>query len=140
MDADGQAYVTGETNSTNFPTATPVQATNGGPSDAFVTKLSAAGTGLLYCTYFGGSGSDRGLGIAVDAAGHAYVTGFALSTNFPTATPIQGTFGGGLDAFVTKFSAAGTGLLYCTYFGGSGDELLAIRASALPWTRPARRM
>ena len=75
VDAAGQAYVTGQTDSTNFPTATPVQATYGGDYDAFVTKLSASGTSLLYSTYLGGSSQDQGFGIAVDAAGQAYLTG-----------------------------------------------------------------
>lgn len=79
---------------------------------------------LLYSTYLGGSGGgigDGGSGIAVDAAGQAYVTGFTDSTNFPTATPFQATFGGlRFDAFVTKLDAAGTTLLYSTYLAGNG--------------------
>ena len=123
VDAAGSAYVTGQTQSTNFPTANPVQATNGGAADAFVTKLSAAGSHLLYSTYLGGSNDDLGYGIAVDAAGSAYVTGNTQSTNFPTANPLQATHGGGnYDAFVTKLSAAGSSLLYSTYLGGSSVE------------------
>jgi hypothetical protein len=123
VDAAGQACVTGLAQSTNFPTVSAVQATYGGDYDAFVTKLSASGTSLLYSTYLGGSSFDQGFGIAVDAAGQAYVTGLTNSTNFPTATPVQATNGGGLDAFVTKFSAAGTSLLYSTYLGGSSDDV-----------------
>jgi hypothetical protein len=124
VDAAGQAYVMGTTNSTNFPTATPFQATLGslGMEDVFVTKLNAAGTSLLYSTYLGGSGVDDGRGIAVDAAGQAYVTGATASTNFPTVTPFQSTLGGTQDAFVTKLNAAGTSLLYSTYLGGSNTE------------------
>ena len=85
-----------------------------------MTKLNAAGTALVYSTYLGGSGDDFGTGIAVDAAGNAYVTGLHPSGNFPT-TPgaFQTTFGGGPDAFVTKLNTAGTALVYSTYLGGS---------------------
>src|SRR5439155_16373246 len=85
VDTLGNAYVTGFTSSTNFPTtAGAFQATFGGTEDAFVTKLNPMGAGLVYSTYLGGSGVDDGLGIAVDTCGNAYVTGITLSTNFPT--------------------------------------------------------
>ncbi|MEO7859696.1 MAG: SBBP repeat-containing protein [Nitrospirales bacterium] len=123
LDGSGQAYVTGSTSSTDFPTATPVQATNAGSGDAFVTKLSATGTSLLYSTYLGGSGSDQSNGIAVDATGQAYVTGFTFSTDFPMVTPVQSTHAGGIyDVFVTQLDAAGTSLLYSTYLGGNGID------------------
>src|SRR5207302_1266478 len=105
VDALGSAYVTGFTDSTNFPTtAGAFQTTFGGTEDASVAQLNATGTGLVYSTYLGGSGVDDGLGIAVDALGNAYVTGFTGSTNFPTtAGAFQTTFGGGTeDAFVAK--------------------------------------
>ena len=122
MDAAGSAYVTGSTGSSDFPTVSPVQATLGGYHDAFVTKLSVAGSSLLYSTYLAGNRDDDATGIAVDAAGQAYVTGQTLSTNFPTVNPVQATFGGSTDAFVTKLSAAGSSLLYSTYLGGNSDE------------------
>ena len=75
VDSSGNAYVTGFTDSTNFPTANPLQATLGGSTDAFVTKLNPAGSALVYSTYLGGSNVDEGYGIAVDASGNAYVTG-----------------------------------------------------------------
>ena len=126
VDAFGNVYVTGYTASSNFPTANPLQATFGGGSvssgDAFVTKLNATGA-LVYSTYLGGGGDDRGGGIGVDAAGNAYVTGFTASTDFPTVNPMQATFGGGTnDAFVTKINPAGSALGYSTYLGGSGDD------------------
>ena len=121
VDSSGNAYVTGYTTSTNFPTASPLQASfRGGTSDAFVTKLNANGT-LAYSTFLGGSGDDAGYGIAVDSSGNAYVTGYTSSINFPTASPLQGSFGGVRDAFVTKLTASGT-LAYSTYLGGSGDD------------------
>jgi uncharacterized repeat protein (TIGR01451 family) len=121
VDAYGDAYVTGFTNSTNFPTANPLQpAYGGGVSDAFVAKLNAAGSALVYATYLGGSVFDACHGIALDAAGNAYVTGITASTNFPTANALQPAYGGGRDnAFVAKLNAAGSALVYATYLGGS---------------------
>ena len=133
VDAAGNAYVTGNTNSSNFPgtAGSAIQSTFGGRRDAFVTKLNAAGTSLLYSTYLGGSGNDVGRGIAVDQAGNAYVVGFTGSPSFPgtAGSAIQSTLGGGEDAFVTKLNAAGTALVYSTYLGdrsldaGSGIAL-----------------
>jgi hypothetical protein len=122
VDADGNAYVTGETDSTNFPTSSPFQTANGGNGDAFVTKLNATGNSLIYSTYLGGSTYDAGAGIAVDATGNAYVTGSAYSTDFPTVNPFQASSGGSLDAFVTKLNAAGNALVYSTHLGGSGAD------------------
>ncbi len=122
VDAEGNAYVIGYTYSSNFPTMNPFQATFGGGNDAFVTKLNAAGTALVYSTYLGGSASDVGNGIAVDVAGNAYVTGYTNSTNFPTMNPLQATSGGGYDAFVTKLDGVGNAAFYSTYLGGSDAE------------------
>ena len=125
VDASGNAYVTGDTASTDFPTASPFQAALGGTSgfpDAFVTKLNAAGSALVYSTYLGGSGTERGFDIALDASGNAYVTGDTNSTDFPTASPIQGTQAGGDDAFVAKFNPAGSALVYSTFLGGSSTD------------------
>jgi hypothetical protein len=105
VDASGDAYVTGRTGSTNFPTTGGAfQTTLAGGNDVFVTELNHAGSGLLYSTYLGGSDDDRGYGIAVDAAGDAYVTGYTQSTNFPTAGAFQTANNGGADAFVTKLA------------------------------------
>ena len=109
LDSQSNAYITGFTSSTNFPTMNPIQATGGDPNgnnfDAFVTRLNPAGNALVYSTYFGGSGNDQSLGIAVDAQGGAYITGKTVSTNFPTRTPFQTANGGGtFDALVTKIS------------------------------------
>ena len=128
VDSAGAAYVSGVANSTDFPTTAGAFDTsfNGGsfPGDAFVTKLNPAGTGLAYSTYLGGSLGDRGFGIAVDSAGAAYVTGGTNSTDFPTtAGAFDTSANGGGDAFVTKLNAAGSGLAYSTYLGGSsGDQ------------------
>jgi hypothetical protein len=105
-DGAGNAYITGQTSSTDFPTANAFQPTYGGGSlNAFVTQFSADGASLVYSSYLGGSGRDAGNGIAVDAAGNAYVTGQGSSRDFPTANAFQPTNGeGGADAFVAKIS------------------------------------
>jgi hypothetical protein len=126
VDGAGNAYVTGATTSADFPTsAGAVQPTLGGTQNAFVTKINANGSTLAYSTYLGGSGFDQGSAIAVDAAGNAYVTGSATSTNFPT-TPgaFQTAFGGGTgDVFATKLNRTGSALVYSTYLGGSEADL-----------------
>src|SRR5207245_2583037 len=108
IDAAGNAYVTGNTSSSDFPiTSDAFQTTfGGGVGDAFVSKLNATGSALVYSTYLGGNDIDNGTGIAVGAAGSAYVTGYSFSANFPT-TPgaFQTTFGGVADVFVAKIAA-----------------------------------
>ncbi|MBV9924029.1 MAG: SBBP repeat-containing protein [Acidobacteria bacterium] len=123
VDSAGNAYVTGTTGSTDFPTANAIDNTLGGGGDAFLTKLNAAGSALVYSTYLGGGGGDSGIDVAVDSAGDAYVTGTTSSTDFPTANPRQATLRGPSDAFVTKVNAAGSALVYSTYLGGGfGSE------------------
>jgi hypothetical protein len=126
LDSSGNAYLTGETDSTDFPTTTGAyQTTNLSGATAFVTKLDAAGTSLLYSTYLGGSGGETGNGIALDSTGNAYITGYTSSTDFPTTvdafqTTNRSNFN--TNAFVTKLNATGTALLYSTYVGGGGYE------------------
>ncbi|MBI4635085.1 MAG: SBBP repeat-containing protein [Candidatus Rokubacteria bacterium] len=110
VDGSGNAYVTGETLSTNFPTASAVQPASGGGTDAFVTKLDPTGATLVYSTYLGGSSTDGSFAIAVDGSGNAYVTGETLSTNFPTASAAQPALGGFGDAFIARISEAGADL------------------------------
>jgi len=127
VDGSGQAYVTGDTSSADFPAASgPGYDTsyNGG-YDAFVVKLNSNGTALTYATFLGGSGYDDGRGIAVDGSGQAYATGVTASTDFPAANgPGYDTAhnGGGGDAYVVKLSASGTALTYATFLGGSGAD------------------
>ena len=121
-DASGNAYVTGYTFSAAFPvTAGAFRTTSGGLVVAFAVKLNATGSGLIYGTYLGGSEDDRGYGIAADASGNAYVTGYTDSANLPvTAGAFQTVFGGGgRDGFVAKLNATGSGLIYGTFLGGS---------------------
>ena len=124
VDSLGNAYVVGRTESTNFPVRNALQTTNAGAADAFVTKLDASGSVLLYSTYLGGTNLDYGEGIAVDPLFNAYITGVTRSTNFPTANPFQPRLGsiGASDAFVAKLDPTGTNLLYSTYLGGGGDD------------------
>jgi Beta-propeller repeat len=122
VDSAGNAYVIGQTTSTNFPTVNSLQPANGGGSDAFVAKLNASGSALVYSTYLGGSEFDEGLGIAVDGLGNTYVAGLTRSTNFPTANPLQPASGGGYDAFVSKINPTGSAFIYSTYLGGNSDE------------------
>jgi hypothetical protein len=127
IDSSGNAYITGQTTSTNFPTVPgSYHTTNAGALDVFVTKISADGSTLLYSTYIGGSGNDGGNAIAVDASGDAFVAGVTGSaTDFPTTTgALQTSFGGGdLDAFVFELNSAGTKLTYSTYLGGTGVDV-----------------
>ena len=129
IDSAGDAYVTGQTGSTDFPTVNPLQATYRGTNgNAFVAKLNAAGSALVYSTYLGGSLSDYGTGIAVDSSGNAYVTGTTTSPDFPTVNPFQATNHGAYgNVFVAKLNAAGSALVYSTYLGGGlGDFGLGI--------------
>ena len=140
-DNGGNIYVTGATQSADLPVVSPVQATFGGQSDAFVGKYDPNGN-PLYLSYLGGGDVDRGLAIAVDGNGNAYVTGktglsevnqpfatseppqFQSTRDFPVVNPFQSTFFGGFDdAFITKLNDSGSELLYSTYYGGNGTDL-----------------
>jgi beta-propeller repeat-containing protein len=124
VDAAGNAYVAGETQSSSFPTTPGAfqRAQAGTSGNAFVTKLDPTGSALVYSTYLGGSSYDTGTGIAVDSDGNAYITGNASSDNFPTTLgAFQPTYSGHGDAFVTKLNPTGSMLVYSTYLGGSGS-------------------
>ena len=146
VDAAGNAYVVGEVDdnnsvppafpTSNFPTLNALQPSfnrgiadpyNAGNSDGFLTKLNAAGTGLIYSTFVGGCFDDGALGVALDSVGRAVVVGETTSTNFPTVNPAQSENGGGSDfpaqdMFVAEFETNGASLVYSTYLGGSGFE------------------
>jgi hypothetical protein len=123
LDANNDAYVTGFTQSTNFP-VTPGAFQNTCTcttrSVAFVTEMNSTGTALVYSTYLGGSFSDVGYAIALDSSDNAYLTGYTHSSNFPT-TPgaFQTSFNADTAAWVTKMNSTGTALVYSTYLGGN---------------------
>jgi hypothetical protein len=124
VDGSGSAYVTGGTESPDFPTKFPLQpghAADYVSGDAFVARLTADGRDLVYATYLGGTGTDWGFAIAVDAAGAAYVTGITTSTDFPTRSPLQPTLNSFADVFVAKLASDGSGVIYATYLGGNSD-------------------
>ena len=128
-DAAGNAYVTGSTLSASFPVGPqggppgtePFQSTYGGGGDAYVTKFSPSGE-LVYSTFLGGGASDFGQGIDVDGAGNAYVTGFANSFDFPVTADTAFQTNCASDIFVTKLNPQGSGLLYSTCYGGTGQD------------------
>ena len=119
VDADGNAYITGNTSSPNFPISHPIQSSYSGAFDAFITKLSANGSQILYSTYLGGRGFENTVGIAVDAQRNAYIAGNTTSTDFPVANALQSLIAGMQDAFITKISADGSTKVYSTYLGGA---------------------
>ena len=136
VDAAGSAYLTGYTTSAAHPGAasSPIQPVNGGGGDAFVTKLNPSGSAIVYSTYLGGSASDIGKAIALDAAGNAYVTGITSSTTFTgvNACALQPTYESNSEStFVTEINAAGTATAYSTYLGDtSASEAYGIAADA----------
>jgi hypothetical protein len=127
VDANGNVYVTGATTAVEFPTtAGALDNSWNGNNDVFITKLDASGTALVYSSYLGGSDSDSGAGIAVDAEGSAYVTGSTSSVNFPATLGTFDTSGNGnVDAFIMKLDATGGALIYSTYLGGSNRDVPA---------------
>ena len=122
VDSAGNAFIAGQANADYPTTPGAFQTTSAGSSEAFVTKMNATGTALIYSTFLGGSGFDAASDIAIDAAGNAYVTGQAQA-GFPvTPGAFQTYFNGVTDAFVTKLNPTGTALIYSTFLGGSGNE------------------
>jgi beta-propeller repeat-containing protein/centrosomal CEP192-like protein len=133
VDATGNAYITGFTVSTNFPTQSPLPnegtflATAVNAQETFVTKLNSTGSApLVYSTYLGGTGSgsaDQGAGIAVNANGEAFIVGTTSAPDFPTMNPILANLpNSSRAAFLTQLNSTGSALLYSTYLGGSGDD------------------
>ena len=122
VDPNGNVYVTGTTESTNFPVLNALEPTLSAPWNSFITKLDISGT-LLYSTYFGQTGETTSIGIAADAAGEAYITGEALNpTGFPQVNPILGEISG---YFIAKLNSTGSGLVYSTFFGQGDGETVA---------------
>jgi len=123
VDATGQAYITGMTNSADFPTVNPLQSVKADDDDVFVAKLNANGNGLVYSTFIGGNQNDFARTVAIDDAGAAYIIGYTSSIDFPTLNAFQPANGGGFrDAFICKVNPAGDALVFSTYLGGSDTE------------------
>ncbi|MHC4272947.1 MAG: SBBP repeat-containing protein [Planctomycetota bacterium] len=129
LNGAGEIYLVGSTQSTDFPTVDPIQAEPiGNPyaySDAFVTKLSADGSTILYSTYLGGAKDDRAVAIALDESDNMYLAGDTDSANFPTVNPIQSAYAGDQDIFVAKLSADGSAIDYSTFLGGEDWDRVA---------------
>ncbi len=124
LDIQGNAYITGITASSNFPTEDAYQNIfAAGTHDAYVSKFSASGNDLIFSTYLGGSGDDEAESIKVSTIGKIYITGSTTSPNFPVLSPFQGSHAGGIsDVFLTILSEAGNSLVYSTYLGGNGID------------------
>jgi hypothetical protein len=118
----GDIYLTGVTDSTDFPTVNPLQASLAGLRDAFVVRLSADARTILYSTYLGGWNYDPGQAIGLDSAGNIYVAGYTQSNDFPTLNAVQSVWGGDYDVWAARISADGSHLDYSTYLGGSRYE------------------
>ncbi|HEY6293553.1 MAG TPA: SBBP repeat-containing protein [Terriglobia bacterium] len=125
VDSTGNAYVTGSTQSPDFPIptgTTPFQSALAGSSDAFAVKVNFSGTALTYSTYLGGSAADTGQGIQVDSSGNAYIAGYTFSSDFPILNALYDVNAGNADAFVTELNPTGASLVFSTYLGGSGRD------------------
>jgi hypothetical protein len=132
VDGAGNAYVTGYTSSTNFPTRSPIQTNISGtippgytvpPLDLFITKILPSGSNLVFSTFYGGADDDIGQAIALDANTNIFVVGQTISTNFPTSGAVNTNLNGLEDAFILKLGPAGTNVIYATYLGGSSRDI-----------------
>jgi hypothetical protein len=120
-DAQGNTYVGGWTESSDFPVVSGYQGSSSGRIDGFVAKINSIGQ-LQFSTYLGGSSEDRVLALTVSGASVITVAGHTTSSNFPTASPAFASLAGGRDAFVSRLSATGNSLLFSTFLGGSGND------------------
>ncbi|MBX9603203.1 MAG: SBBP repeat-containing protein [Bryobacteraceae bacterium] len=136
VDAAGTPAITGTTTSRNFPLFSPIQSFLRGTRDAFVVKLNAAGNGMVFSTYYGGTGSEFGHAVAIDPNFAVYVAGETTSGDFPVVAAYQGAYAGQTDAFLIRFSPGGAPVVYATYLGGSGEDRalgVAVNAERAPF-------
>ncbi|HEY6389843.1 MAG TPA: SBBP repeat-containing protein [Bryobacteraceae bacterium] len=138
IDTNGNAYIAGQTDSSNFPvSAGVVQSSNAGGSDAFVTKLNAAGSAIAFSTYLGGASNELGNAIAIDSSQNVYLAGATASVDFPvSAGAFQIALAASYDAFVTKLNSSATAVVFSTYLGGSGSDqatALTLDSSGTVW-------
>ena len=122
LDSAGDVFLTGSTQSHDFPTMNPLQLGNDGVSNVFVSEVNPTGTALVYSTYLGGSSSDYGTSIALDGSGNVYISGYTYSTDFPTQNAFQSVLAGGSDAFITELTPGNTGLVFSTFLGGNSID------------------
>jgi hypothetical protein len=135
VDSRGQAYITGGTYSSDFPTQNALQPTfGGGQTDVYVALLSRSGDSLIYSTFLGGTEDEEALDVFVDREGSAYITGSSFSTDFPTAAALQGSFNGIDDAFVAKISQSLD--FFITSVGDPEVKARAVQPLILPLHRP----
>ena len=120
IDRQGNIYVAGDTQSSDYPVVHPFQGASGGGFDSFVVKLGISGSKVLWSSYLGGGADDHATGIAVDFTSAVVVGGSTASTNFPTVNAFQPQNAGSQNGFVARINPAGTGLVFSTYVGGSG--------------------
>lgn len=132
VDALSNAYITGFTTSPAFPSVAAIQPNFAGVEDAFVAKLNAAGSALMFSTFLGGNRAEEARAIALDPLSNVYVTGYTFSLDFPTANALQRNYGGNVDAFVTKYNATGSAIIYSTFLGGNGSENTGLIADITP--------
>ena len=131
VNSRGEVYVTGSAGFSDFPMQNAIQGTWGGSGDAFLTKLDATGSALVYSTYLGGNAADYATALTLDSSGNAYVAGVTFSSNFPTVSAYQAAKGAQQDAFVAKINPAGSAWVYATYLGGNSvDEAYGIAADS----------
>ncbi|NUN53612.1 MAG: hypothetical protein HUU06_12620, partial [Planctomycetaceae bacterium] len=124
IDGDGRITVGGWTRSTSFPTQSALQGANAGDLDGFVAKFAANGASLIFSTYLGGSANDEVKEVGVDAVGAVYAGGYTYSSNFPaTPSSFQPTLGGDRDAFLCKYAADGATKAWCSFLGGTTEEV-----------------
>ena len=123
VDSQGFVYAIGDTFSTNLATVNALQPANAGGVDAFIAKLTPAGTSIVFATYCGGSGTDSGTSISLDGSGNIYALGYTNSPNFPPSiSAAQPTKALGFDAYIRKLSTNGTTVLYSTFLGGNSND------------------
>ena len=124
VDGSGNIYLSGDTTSTTFPgvSGSSAQSSNGGSTDAFVSKLNSTATSITWSTFLGGSDVDVSVGMGIDSSGNVYVGGSTLSTNFPVVNAIQATYGGAVDAIAARINSSGTAIDWATYIGGSSED------------------
>ena len=127
VDGEGAAYISGQTDSSDFPGPSPIQPARGTQTDAFVLKINPEGNAVVFGTWIGGNGFDSASTVSVDLSGNVYLAGSTSSLNFPLRNPLQSSRSGPSDAFAVKIDSSGSALIYSTYIGGTGAD----RANAL---------